>query len=541
MKPTSDQPGPQRPPTAAAAPRLRLRAAVSAALGVVLAGAGAGLTVAASAVPEPSALGPRDAQSIDVPTGDSVRVCPGPARLLEGTPVQGDPQFSPASRTAKTAVSGIVLSDTQGTLPDAALGPLGGTALKSLPGQSAPAGTVAQPRAAVVSGVPTDALSALTAKPLSGAATALGGMTRFEAGDGDLRGLATATCTAPSNDQWLSGAETTVGRTSVLTLTNPSATPATVDLEFFGDKPLTQAPPSSRGLTVKPGSSASYVLSGYMPGQSNVSVHVRSTGGPVAASIQQSTLRGLTPGGVELITASAAPAPRQTVTGIELQDPGQSKDLASRDGFADARPAVQITVPGAADAVVQLRVYGRNGAVQLPGGGVVTAKAGAVTEVPLAGLPAGVYSVSATADVSFSASARVPRGLSATQPMDFALATASQRIGDSHVVAVGSGGSRQIVFGVPDGRAQIRAVPVSADGAMHSPVTLDVAGGTTAVLDVPETVDGAALAGYVLSASGDAAFGSLLSKGDGNAISSASIIPAAAGSETLQVTLGYEG
>lgn len=517
----------------------RVRAVVAAAVGVVLAGAGAGLTVAASAVPEPSALAPRGAQSVDVPMGDSVRVCAGPARLLEGTPVQGDPQFSPASKTARTTVSGMVLSDTQGTLPDASLGRLGGQSLKALPGQSAPAGTVAQPRAVVVGSQPTDGVSLLTAKALAGAAGALGAMTRFEAGDGDLRGLATATCTAPSNDQWLLGAETTVGRTSVLTLANASTTPATVDLEFFGDKPLTQAPPSSRGLTVKPGSTTSYVLSGYMPGQSNVSVHVRSTGGPVAASIQQSTLRGLTPGGVELATAAAAPSTRQTMTGIELQDPGQSKALASRPGFADAGPAVQITVPGAADAVVQLRVYGRNGAVPLPGGGVVTAKAGAVTEVPLAGLPAGVYSVSATADVSFAASARVPRGLSATEPMDFALAGASQRIGDSHVVPVGSGGSRQIVFGVPDGRAQIRAVPVSADGAMHSPVTLDVAGGTTSVLDVPDTVDGAPVAGYVLSASGDAAYGSLLAKGDGNAISMASIVSAAAGSQSLPVTVGY--
>ncbi|MBL0704429.1 hypothetical protein JJE72_02790 [Sinomonas sp. JC656] len=476
---------------------------------------------------------------MSVPTGDSVRVCPGPARLLEGTPVEGDPQFSPASKSAQTSVGGIVLSDTQGTLPDAALAPLGAPPLKALPSGSVPAGTVAQPRAAVVSGQPVDALTALTAKPLSGVAAASGAMTRFEARDGDLQGLATATCAPPANDQWLSGAATTVGRTSVLTLTNASTTPATVDLQFFGDKPLTQAPPSSRGLTVKPGSSASYVLNGYMPGQSNVAVRVRSTGGPVAASIQQSTLRGLTAGGVELITAASAPSTRQTVAGIELQDPGQSKDLAARSGFEDARPAVQITVPGAADAVVQLRVYGRNGAVQLPGGGVVTAKAGAVTEVPLTGLPAGVYSVSATADVSFTASARAPRGLSASGPMDFALVAASQRIGDSQVVPVGSGGTRQIVLGVPDGRAQIRAVPVSEDGAMHTPVTLDVGGGTTAVLDVPDTVDGAPLAGYVLSASSDAAYGSLLTHGDGNAVSSATIVPGAAASQSLPVTVDY--
>ena len=519
--------------------RRRGRVIGAALTGTVLVALGVALTVAASGVPVPAALRSGEPQSASVPAGDAVRVCAGPARLLEGTPVQGDPQFSPASKTAQTAVTGIVLSDTQGTLPDAALAPQSGPALRTMPGQATPPGTVAQPRAAVVAGQGVDALSILTAKPLSGVAAATGATVRFEASDGDLRGLAAATCTAPSNDQWLSGAETTVGRTSVLTLTNSSTTPATVDLQFFGDKPLAQAPPSSRGLTIKPGSSASYVLSGYMPGQSNVSVHVSSSGGPVAAAIQQSTLRGLTPGGVELITPASPPAPRQTVSGIELQDPGQSKDLAAKDGFADAGAAVQITVPGAADAVVQLRVFGRNGAVQLPAGNVVTAKAGAVTEVPLAGLPAGTYSVSASADVSFTATARVPRGLSASDPLDFAVAAASQRIGDNHVVAVGPGGSRQIVFGVPDGRAQIRAVPITDDGAMHAPVNLDVAGGTTAVLDVPDTVDGAALTGYVLSASGDAAYGSVLYKGSGNAIAEATIVPAAAGSQTLPVTLGY--
>lgn len=521
-------------------PARRMRAVGAALAGTVLAGLAGGLTVAASAVPAPTSLTTGNAPSVDVPTADAVRACPGPARLLSGTPVQGDPQFSPASRTARTRVSGIVLSDTQGTLPDTALGPQGGPALKSLPGQKVPAGTVAQPRAAAIAGQGVDALTLLTAKPLAGTPASTGALTRFEAGDGDLRGLATATCTAPTNDQWLLGAETTVGRTSILTLTNPSSSPATVDLEFFGDKPLTQAPPSSRGLQVKPDSSASYVLSGYMPGQANVSVHVRSTGAPVAATIQQSTLRGLTPGGVELITPAAAPAPRQTVTGIELQDPARAKDLTARSGYEDAGAAVQITVPGAADAVVQLRVYGRNGAVQLPGGGVVTAKAGTVTEVPLAGLPAGTYSVSATADVSFTASARVPRGLSADEPLDMAVASASQRIGDSHVVTVGQGsGSRQIVFGVPEGRAQIRAVPVTEDGAFHSAVLLDVAGGTTAVLDAPDKVDGSALTGYVLSASGDPAYGSLLFKGDGNAISAATIVPAAAGARSLPVTVGY--
>lgn len=526
-------------PETAGSRRRRLRAVAAAATGALLAGLAAAGAVAASALSTPASLAPGEARAVDVPTGDAVRACPGPARLLEGTPVQGDPQFSPASRTARTDVSGVVLSDTQGTLPDATLAPVGRAAVRSLPGQQAPAGTVAQPRAAVIPGQDVDAVTLLTAKTIGGVASSSGALALFQAADGDLRGLAAATCTAPSNDQWLLGAGTTVGRTSVLMLTNASTTPASVDLEFFGDKPLAQAPPSSRGLQIKPGSSASYVLSGYMPGQSNVSVHVRSSGGPVAAVIQQSTLRGLVPGGVDFITPAAAPSPRQTVTGIELQDPAEAQRLAAAGGFSDAGAALQITVPGAADAVVQLRVYGRNGAVQLPGGGVVTARAGTVTEVPLTGLPEGVYSVSATADVSFTASARVTRGLSASEALDFAVSPASLRLGDNHVLAVGTGVSRQVVVGVPDGRAQIRAIPVSEDGALHSPVTLDVAGGTTAVLDVPDKADGSTVTGCVVSASGDPAYGSLLLKGDGNAIAEAAFVPAVAGAQSLPVTLGY--
>ena len=276
-----------------------------------------------------------------------------------------------------------------------------------------------------------------------------------------------------------------------------------------------------------------------MPGQSSLSVHVRSSGGPVAASIQQSTLRGLTPGGVEFITPSATPASRQTVTGLELQDSDWARELASRSGFADAAASVQLTVPGAVDAVVQLRVYGRNGPVALPAGGVVTAKAGSVTTVSLAGLPAGTYSVSASADVSFTAGARVTRGLNPAEPLDFASPGASVRLGDSHVLPVGRGGTRSIVVGVPEGRAEVRAVPVTEDGRQHPAVTIDVAGGTTAVLDAAERVDGSAVAGYIVSASGDPAYGSLLAKGEGNQIAVAAFVPPVAGAQSLPVTLGH--
>ncbi len=107
----------------------------------------------------------------------------------------------------------------------------------------------------------------------------------------------------------------------------------------------------------------------------------------------------------------AAPATRQVMSGVDIQDPAAAKALTAKQGFADAGPALQIAVPGPADAVVEIKLYGRDGQKALPGGGVVTAKGGSVTEVSLAGVPAGHYTVAASSDVSFAAAARVTRGL----------------------------------------------------------------------------------------------------------------------------------
>ncbi|GAB4099065.1 DUF5719 family protein [Sinomonas halotolerans] len=519
--------------------RRRARAAAAATVGGLIVLIGGGLAAAGSALPVPASLTDSGPRMAEVPAGDTVRACRGPAQLLKGTPVDGDAEFSPDSTIAASSVTGAVLSGPTGTVPPLELAAPEGQAIRSVPGSKAPAGSASQPRASVVAGQRATGPLAFTARAEGETAPSAGAFMAFSAGDGDLVGLAAAACTAPANDQWIVGASTLVGRTSVLTLTNSSTTPATVSLEFYGDEVLAQAPPGSRGLQVKPGGSTSLVLSAFVPDQRNLSVRVRSTGGPVAASVQQSTLRGLVPGGVEFLTPAAAPAPSQTVTGLELQDPGAVRRLAAEPGFEDAAPAVQLTVPGAVDAVVQLKVYGRSGPVPLPGGGVVTAKAGTVTEVPLAGLPAGTYSVSATADVSFTAGARVPRGTDGTKVLDFTAPGAAVRLGDSHVVPVGRDGTRALVFGVPEGRAAIRAVPVTEDGRRHAPVSLDVEGGTTAVLEAAEEAGGSPVVAYVVDASGDPAFGTFVLIGRGTSMAEAAFVPPAAGTPALPVSLGY--
>ena len=197
-------------------------------------------------------------------------------------------------------------------------------------------------------------------------------------------------------------------------------------------------------------------------------------------------------------------------------------------------------MPGSADAVVAIKLFGRDGQKALPGGGVVTAKAGSVTEVPLSGVPAGSYTVAVSSDVSFTAAARVTRGLKAEDASDFAWSAASARLGSQHVVPVPGTGDRYLVFGAPEGRATISYTPITADGKVHAAAAADIAGGTTASIKVPADVGGSPLVGYLVSAAGDPAYGAVLLQQDGRPdISTIAIAPGAAGQEQVPVTLGY--
>jgi len=511
----------------------------------LLVAAGGGLVAAAAFSPQGPGSRPLEAPLAAVPAGSSVGVCPGPARLLEGAPVGTDPQFSPESATAKSAVNAVVLSSSAGELPGSRLAALTGSPLvelaKAAPPSATPSPAPGAPalRAGVVPQRAVDAVSVLSADAQGNQQPSAGAVMSYTAADGDLRGTAAAACQRPANDLWLVGANTAVGRTAVLNLSNASGTPATVSLDLYGAKGPIQAP-GSRGLLVAPGTTRSVILAGLAPGQEQLSVRVRSTGGPVSAVIQQSVLRGLTAGGVDFISPGTAPATRQVISGLDLQDPAALAALAAKPGFADAKPALQITVPGAADAVVEVKLFGRDGQKPLPGGGVVTAKAGAVTEVSLAGVPAGHYTLTASSDVSFAAAARVTRGLKAEDAADFAWAPSSVRLGSQHVVPVPATGTRFLVFGVPDGRATISYTPITADGKVRAAATADIAGGTTASVRIPADVEGSPLVGYLVSAAGGAAYGSVLLEQDNKPdVSTIAVAPGAAGQEQVPVILGY--
>ena len=118
---------------------------------VVLVAAGGGLVSATALSPQgPGSSRPIAAPLAAVPAGSSIGVCPGPARLLEGSPVGTDPQFSPESATAKSDVNAVVLGSSAGVLPGSRLASLTGSTLvelaKATPASGSPSAAASQAR-----------------------------------------------------------------------------------------------------------------------------------------------------------------------------------------------------------------------------------------------------------------------------------------------------------------------------------------------------------------------------------------------------------
>lgn len=506
----------------------------------------AAAVAAGTALPASSAAKVVNVPPAALPAGQSVGSCPGPGRLLEGSGTGTDPMFLPASSKTSSAVSALLLSSGDGNFPWSTLTTLGNGGVLATLAPAAPETAASEAptvpaengRATVLPAHPVQAPSVLRTDPLNGQQSSANAIMTFTAADGDLQGLAAANCQAPSNDMWLLGASTTVGRTAILDIANSSSTAAMVNLDLYGDQGPIQAA-GARGLLVPAGSTRSIVLAGLASGQQNLALRLKSTGGPVAATILQSVLRGLTSGGIETLEPLAAPAVRQAITGIDVQEPALASQLSAQSGYQDAISALEVVVPGGMDAVVQVRVYGTGGQYALPNGGVFTAKAGAASELPLTGLPAGTYTVDVQSDLPFTAAVRVVHGKKAGEPIDFAYTGASSPMSEGQLIVLPQGLQSKLSFGVANGRARVSLTPVTAAGKLLAAKNVDVAGGTTVVVD-PQQLAGNDVAGFIASATGDSVYGAqVLTLKDSAAISVVGIPRGVASQRSAKVILGY--
>lgn len=365
--------------------------------------------------------------------------------------------------------------------------------------------------------------SAPVALQIDGGSGLLAGAQSQTASTTDIAGFAAAACIEPTGSSWLVGGSTATGRTTLLTLDNPTAVDASVTLELYGEKGPVTAPGLS-GITVAAGSQRVLSLAGFAPDLLSPVVHVTARGGRIIAALQQSTVRGLDPGGVDIIGPAADPATTLRIPGVRVLGADSVAQALGLDDWSDAIPAIRVANPGRSTAKVQVSLHPE--AAGAPGTGFeLDVAAGHVKEVGLdsgievdtgaLAIPDGEYTVTITSDQPVVAAARISTAGSApagsAPPSDFAWDVAAPELSGPTLVTIAPGDDPRVAFSSAtagavtlhglDGAADVH-LAVPAGGQASAPVAagasyvIDGADGMTASVGYAGAV---ALGGYPIT------------------------------------------
>ena len=467
------EPEPKRRVTARGAAIISARV-VAGLVGIGVAAA----TIGASAlVPLPSVSFEPASESITpVPTAQQL-VCAGSVLRLADD--QGEGATTPSAIAGRPSVDFATSA-----------GPVDGTPLEQ--SDAATGGTDAAPL--LVSTPPGAAEAA------GDAATLISGAQVQQVGVGEFVGLTANSCASAVGDSWLPAGSTTVGRTTLITLSNPTEVPATVDLELFDATGQVNAP-GTNGIVVPPNGQRVLSLAGFVPNVANPVVHVMSNGGQVVANLQQVTIRGLDPGGVDIVAPSAAPSLVTAIPGVAITTLADVQALlAGGPNFQDLLPIVRVFAPGAGTVSGTVAIIPEDGTTT---GAVLTFdfEAGRAVDVPLADLAEGSYTVVVTTSMPTVASARVASALGTVN--DFAWIASAPVLSERALVTVAEGPSPVVhlhnlgaeAVTVVLGDLQVAVAPGASSAVAIAPGTYELTG--FAELAVSVTFAGAALAaGY---------------------------------------------
>ena len=324
--------------------------------GVVGVAVAAAAIVGAALLPLPTVSSAPEGLSVAPVPAASQLVCPGAILQL------GDSSGQNASVASAIGEPVLTLGATVGDAPTTSLPQAGGESV----------------------GAPT----LLTA---SDPTASLAGAQYESVDDGDYRGLAAAACAQPSSDSWLVGGSTAVGRTTLLSLSNPGAVDATVALEIASEDGPLEAP-GLTGIMVPANGQRVLSLAGFGPGLESLAVHVTSRGGPVAAALHQSIVRGIEASGVDIVGTTAAPATSVVIPGLSIADVDALTSRLGEEGFDDLKTIVRLYAPGDAAAQTTVRIVPEGEAATGASFDLVL-DAGVVTDVPIEGLVDGSYAV----------------------------------------------------------------------------------------------------------------------------------------------------
>ncbi|QCR43876.1 hypothetical protein C1N91_10360 [Curtobacterium sp. SGAir0471] len=298
------------------------------------------------------------------------------------------------------------------------------------------------------------------------------GSTSQSVSSGDLVGFGAASCDDPGQSTWLVGGSTETGRTSLVTLSNPTDVNATVDLDVYDASGTVQAP-GTTGIVVAPNTQKVVPLSGFVSDQGSTVVHVTSSGGQIVAHMQESIVRTLTPGGYDVVSGGAAPSRTQVIPAVVLRG---AEEAQRGDDTEDAAPVLRLFVPGDRAARVTVGITTADG-----GGSTVnaTAEPGVVTDVALDDFPDGRYSFTVTSTEPLVAGARTTKPTDDGRT-DLGWFASAEPLGDRVVTAVAPGGGARMNLVNPT-RSDATVTITSGDREQE----VDVASGSTATVQVP--------------------------------------------------------
>jgi hypothetical protein len=347
--------------------------------------------------------------------------------------------------------------------------------------------------------------------PVTGADTLVAGAQAQTVTEEDTAGLSASACTAPSADSWIVAGSTATGRTSLLLLGNPTAVAAIVELEVYGPEGVVA---TVGGLNVPALSQRVLSLASYAVGLQTPVVHVTSTGGQIAASIQQTVTRGLDPGGIDTVGPTRAPARTLVIPGVVVSASDAVNELFGTRGDQDMQTVLRLFAPGTEDADVQIGIKPESAdgvGASIP----AELHAGHVIEIPIESLADGTYSIEIESSVPVVGAIRVTTAAASAAAIDsgyltdFAWTAAAQALGDSALVAVAQGPSPVLhlvnpqasdaTVTVTDGDGVATTVAVPAGSAVSVPATAGAVlqlGGVTGLYASVSFLGPAELAGY---------------------------------------------
>jgi len=326
---------------------------------------------------------------------------------------------------------------------------------------------------------------------------------------GEVAGFAAADCTRPSSDTWIVGGSTATGRTALLALANPGTVISTVALELIGPDGVIEATGSS-GIVVPARSQRVLSLAGFAPGVESFAIRVTSSGGPVAATLQQSVVRGIDAGGLDIVGAAGTPTTTTVIPGVVIQGAEEAGTLLGEEGFEDLATILRAYVPGEVPATGTVRLLSSDPAVA-GGSFAIRLDAGVVSEIGLEELPDGIYTAIVETDEPVIAAIRA--SAVADGVVDLAWSTPATALSDSAVIAVADGPSPSLQL-ANTGTTESTVTVTSATGASEqvtvapgAVAAVSVAGGSRYTLSGTDGLHGsvvftgeAAIGGYPIAA-----------------------------------------